>query len=124
MSDHPFADLIGMQVERLEEGEARAWVDVAEQHQNPHGVVHGAVVFALIDTSMGGAAVSVLAEGQRPATIEMQVRFFRPVLAGRLEAHTTVVRAGRRIIHLESKVTDADGTLVATGAGSFAVLEG
>lgn len=124
MSDHPFADLIGLQVERLETGEARAWVDVGAQHQNPHGVVHGAVVFALIDTSMGGAAVSVLEEGQRPATIEVQVRFFRPVLAGRLEATTTVVRPGRRIIHLESKVTDGEGKLVAMGTGSFAVLEG
>lgn len=119
---HPFADLLGLQVERTGTGEATAWVEVGEQHQNPHGVVHGAVVFALIDTSMGGAAVSILEEGQRPATIEVQVRFFSPVLAGRLEARTTVVRPGRRIIHLESRVTDATGKLVATGTGSFAVL--
>lgn len=120
---HPFADLLGFEVETLAPGEARAGIEVSERHQNPHGVVHGAVVFALIDTSMGGAATSMLDGGRRPATIEVQVRFLRPVLGGRLEARTRVVKPGRRVMHLESQVTDADGRVVATGAGSFAVLD-
>lgn len=119
---HPFADLIGMTVERTGPGSARAQLTVGPDHLNPHGVLHGAVLFALIDTSMGGAAVSVLADGQRPVTIEIQTRFLRPVLAGTIHCESTVVKPGSRVVHLESRVTSDDGKLVATGSGSFAVV--
>lgn len=119
---HPFADLIGMEVQRTGLGAAEARLTVRPDHLNPHGVLHGAVLFALIDTSMGGAAVSVLAEGQRPVTIEIQTRFLRPVLAGPLRCEATVVKPGSRVVHLEARIVGDDGKLVATGTGSFAVV--
>lgn len=119
---HPFADLVGFEVETLDVGRAMARLTIGPDHMNPHGVVHGAVLFALIDTSMGGAAMSTLQPGQRPATIEVQVRFLRPALAGVLTCETTVVKPGSRVVHLESRVFGDDGKVVATGSGSFAVL--
>ena len=119
---HPFADLIGMEVQRTGHGTAQARLTVGPDHLNPHGVLHGAVLFALIDTSMGGAAVSVLADGQRPVTIEIQTRFLRPVLAGSLRCEATVVKPGSRVVHLEARISGDDGKLVATGTGSFAVV--
>jgi uncharacterized protein (TIGR00369 family) len=80
------------------------------------------VLFALIDTSMGGAAVSVLADGKRPVTIEIQTRFLRPVLSGSVRCEATVVKPGSRVVHLEARVMGDDGKLVATGTGSFAVV--
>jgi uncharacterized protein (TIGR00369 family) len=55
-------------------------------------------------------------------TIEMQMRFFRPLTS---DATCTgrVVRAGRRIVHLESRMTDADGRLTALGTGSWHRLD-
>jgi acyl-CoA thioesterase len=119
---HPFAELIGMTVEQVETGRSCSTLTVTDDHRNPHGVVHGAVVFALVDTAMGGAAASTLADGQRPATIELQVRFLRPVLGGTLTAEATVVKPGRRVVHLEARVTGDDGRLMATATGSFVVL--
>lgn len=119
---HPFAELLGFHVEQLGVGRSAAWIEVDERHVNPHGVLHGGVVFALVDTSMGGAATSVLEPGQRPATIEVQVRFLRAVTGGTVRAETSVIHPGRRVVQLESKVTDDQGRLVATGSGSFAVL--
>src|SRR5450756_2163300 len=91
-------------------------------HQNPHGFVHGAVIFAMGDTSMGAATMSMLDERQRCSAIERQLRFLRPVESGRLSADTTVVKAGRRRFHLESKVHDAQGRWVAMATGSSAVV--
>lgn len=119
---HPFADLIGMTVQRTGVGTATAQLSVGPDHLNPHGVLHGAVLFALIDTSMGGAAVSVLDDGQRPVTIEIQTRFLRPVLSGTIRCEATVVKPGRRVVHLEARVIGEDGKFVATGSGSFAVV--
>jgi acyl-CoA thioesterase len=119
---HPFGELIGMVVQRTGVGAAEARLTVGPDHLNPHGVLHGAVLFALIDTSMGGAAVSVLADGKRPVTIEIQTRFLRPGLAGSVRCEATVVKPGSRVVHLEARVMGDDGKLVATGTGSFAVV--
>ena len=119
----PLRSHLGFDVEQSVPGEAMAVLDVAEHHLNPNGVVHGAVLFALIDTAMGSATMSTLAEGQACASIEVQVRFLSPVASGRLEARTRVLRAGRRIVQLESRVhVDAADAPAAVASGSFAVI--
>lgn len=112
-----------MDIEHPEPGRARATVDLGASHQNPHGFVHGAVLFTMADTSMGAATMSLLGEHQRCSTIELHLRFFRPVVEGRLVADTEVLRAGRRIVHLESRISDDQGRLVAVADGSFAVID-
>jgi acyl-CoA thioesterase len=125
---HPFADLLGFEVEVTEPGRARATIELGPEHHNPNGVAHGAVLFALVDTSMGGATMSVLPTGRFCASIEVHLRFLRPAQGDRLVADTRVVRAGKRVVQLESQVFVGDpaapDALVATATGSFAVLGG
>lgn len=54
MSSHPFADLIGLSTTEQRAGDSRCSLAVEEKHLNPHRVVHGAVIYALADTGMGG----------------------------------------------------------------------
>jgi acyl-CoA thioesterase len=122
-STFPLADFLSMRTEKLEPGHARAVLEANEVHHNPHGFLHGAVLFTMVDTAMGAATMSLLPEGQRCSTIEVQLRFLRPVVAGALTADTTVIKPGRRVFHLESKVMDGDGRLVAAATGSFAVID-
>jgi acyl-coenzyme A thioesterase PaaI-like protein len=55
-------------------------------------------------------------------TIEMQMRFFRP-LTGTGTCTGRIIRAGRRIVHLESRMTDDQGRLTALGTGSWQRLD-
>lgn len=119
----PLGEFIGMSIERPGPGRAVARTTADPAHLNPHGFVHGAVVFTLIDTSMGAAVMGMLPAGQRCSTIECQVRFLRPVVDDDLVCETTVIKPGRRVFHLESKVSTPDGRIVATGTGSFAVID-
>jgi acyl-CoA thioesterase len=64
----------------------------------------------------------LLGEGEACASIEVQLRFLRPVAAGRLTARTEVLRRGRRVVQLASRIEDAAGELVAVASGSFAVI--
>lgn len=123
VSDFPLGQFVGMTIECTVPGTATARAAADASHHNPHGFVHGGVVFTLVDTSMGAAVMSMLPEGQRCSTIECQVRFLRPVTVADLTCVTTVVKPGRRVFHLESRVTTGDGTIVATGTGSFAVID-
>ena len=118
----PLSQFLGMEVDSAEPGTASARLEVTATVLNPNGVVHGGVIFTMVDTAMGKAVMSVLDEGQICASIELQMRFLRPVETGSLQADATVIRRGRRIIHLESQVHDSAGALVATGAGTFAVI--
>jgi uncharacterized protein (TIGR00369 family) len=85
-------------------------------------VVHGAVLFAMVDTAMGAAAMRAVPAGHHCASIEVHLRFLRPVTGGDLRAAVEVERAGRRVIHLSGRVVDGDDVLVATATGTFAVL--
>ena len=122
-SDFPFKELLGLEVEHGD-GAAVAWVDVGDRHMNPNAVAHGAVPFALMDTAMGAAVMSVADDGKICATIEMHTRFHRGARGGRLRAEATVLTKGSRVVHLEARTTDETGRLVATATSSYAVIDG
>ncbi|GAB3016333.1 thioesterase [Nocardioides flavus (ex Wang et al. 2016)] len=86
---------------------------------NPQGSVHGGVITTALDISMGHLSKRFLSAA---VTIEMQMRFFRP-LTGTGTCTGRIVRAGRRIVHLESRMSDEQGRLTALGTGSWQRLD-
>lgn len=120
-TEFPLKDLLGFTIERGE-GLGRCRIEVADQHLNPNGVVHGAVPYAMVDTAMGAATVSILPDDQMCATIEIHTRYLSPCFGGELVATATVRKPGRRVVHLDAAVTDGDGREIVVATGSFAVL--
>lgn len=118
----PLRSYLEMDVGPGEAGHARATLQLGEQHLNPNGVVHGAVLFAMLDTAMGAATMSLLPEGQHCASVDVQLRFIRPASSGDLVADVEVLKRGRTVVHLEGRVVDAEDRLVATAAGTFTVI--
>jgi acyl-CoA thioesterase len=111
-----------MDIGSPERGRGSATLRVGPEHLNPNGVVHGAVLFALVDTAMGAATVSILDAGRICASVDVHLRFIRPVQDGTLEVAAEVVSAGRRMVQLSATATDDRGRLVATATGAFVVL--
>ena len=124
VGEFPLQDYIGFDLVEEEPGRVVATMDVTERHLSPHGMVHGGVLFTLVDTAMGKATMGVLDEGQICASIEVSARYLRAVNSGRLVAEVTVIRPGRRVVHLEGKVwSEGDDRLIAVMTGSFAVID-
>ena len=119
--DHPFADLIGLTVEQQGDGSSTLLLPVDGRHLNPHGVVHGAVIYAMADTGMGAALYSVLDAGYACATIDISISYFRPVVDGQLLCQTVVENKGRTVAHLTARITQND-KLVAQASGTFAII--
>lgn len=120
----PLAEFCNLEIDEVGRGHAVGTVHIDhDRHANPHGVLHGGVLFTAVDTTMGVATQSLLEPGQICATIEIQVRFFRPMVAGTLHADVQVVNEGRKVVHLLSHVSDGGGRQVALAVGSFAVLD-
>lgn len=121
--DFPLKRYLGMEVTGAEPGVGLAQIDVGPDHLNPNGVVHGAVLFALVDTAMGKSTMSVIDEpGGYCASVEVSLRFIRPAATGRLTATATVIKRGRNLVHLEAQIHGHDRRLFATAAGTFAIL--
>jgi acyl-CoA thioesterase len=119
---HPFAALLGFTVSAPRVGASESLLAIGAAHLNPHGVAHGAVLYALADTGMGAALVPTLCAGEMCATIQITMHYFKPVALGsEVCCRTELVNRGRRVAHLESRVSVGD-QLVATAAGSYAIF--
>lgn len=82
---------------------------------NAGGAVHGGVLSTALDISMGHACQRYLSAG---STIEMQMRFLRPVTSD-VRCTGRIIHGGRRVVQLESRMHDDSGRLVATANGSW-----
>ncbi|MCB1691118.1 MAG: PaaI family thioesterase [Pseudomonadales bacterium] len=119
---HPFAELLGFEVASRGEGQCTTTLAISPHHLNPNGVVHGAVLYALADTGMGGALTSLLAPDQICSTIEIKINYFRPGTSGSLSCKTRVVHKGARTAAMDSEIFDSESRLIARATGTFMIL--
>ena len=118
----PLGEFLGLNLDSTGNGDARGCIEVGPEHLNPNGVVHGAVLFALIDTVMGHAGVAALPPDQSCTTVDLHIRFHRPVASGQLEASARIVYQGRRMLSLSGEILDGDGGLVASATAGFVTI--
>lgn len=118
---HPFAELLDLHVDEQRAGASTLSLEVAEQHLNPHRVVHGAVLYALVDTGMGVALYPTLEADQICATIEIKINYFKPVSTGRLLCKTEIINRGKTVANLESRIY-LGTVLVAQANGNYAIF--
>jgi acyl-CoA thioesterase len=119
---NPFGHLVGFRTTQVSDGFARAELDVRAELYNPHDVLHGGVIFSMVDNSMGAAVYTRLTPEETCSTIEVKLNFLKAVRHGRLVCDTHVVARGRRTAVLRSAVT-LDGVLVATAQGTYAIQQ-
>ena len=70
----------------------------AEFHYNPIGAVHGGLACTLLDSALGCAGHTTLAAGVGYTSIDLNVRYLRPIThaSGVLRATGRVVKPGRQ----------------------------
>lgn len=119
---HAFADLIGLEVTSRGEGECITELAIDDRHLNPNNVVHGAVVYALADTGMGGALTTLLDGTEFCSTIEIKINYFRPGVSGRLSCRTRVVNKSRQTAAMDSEIFSEEGKLLARATGTFMIM--
>ena len=118
---HPYAELIGLEIEEQGDGRTVCVLTVGESHYNPHRVVHGAVLYSLADTGMGAALYPSLDEGEICATIEIKINYYRPVTTGQVRCVTEMVHRGKRVANLESSLFVGE-KLVAKANGTYSIF--
>ncbi len=86
--------------------------------ENGRGEVHGGVVSAMLDTSMGITAAAFLE--QDVSTADLSVSFIRPFTGRSFIISSEVVHIGRRAVRLSARAHDEEtGKLLASGTTLF-----
>ncbi|WP_306362491.1 PaaI family thioesterase [Nocardia sp. CC227C] len=116
-SDRPpyIGDLLGIEVDSLEEGEVVFSLRTRPDFANPLGTTHGGICATLLDSVMGCAVHTTLPAGVGYTTLGLEIKYVRAVPTdGRtLTATGTTVHVGRTTATAEGRVTDDRGRLVA-----------
>jgi 1,4-dihydroxy-2-naphthoyl-CoA hydrolase len=110
----PFASLLGIDLFSAEPDKLVAEMTVRPEFCTRPAVLHGGVIMAFGDTLGALATVANLKDGASTTTIESKTNFIGAAPAGpRVVGETTPVHRGRRTMIWQTRVTTAEGKLVA-----------
>lgn len=120
----PIGRILGFDLAAVEPGRAEVTFDAGPRHANPMGTLHGGVICDVGDAAMGIAFASTLDEGESFTTLELDVKYLKPVWSADLTATGEVTKRGRTTGLVECEVTDEEGSLVAKLSSVCLVLRG
>lgn len=99
-----------------------ATLELAPEHRNIEGRIHGGIALTLLDTAMGHAVGSLGREKVTgAATMQISCQFLAAPAGCLLEARGTVTRLGGRSAFVDGVVSDDAGTEIARAHGVWRV---
>lgn len=120
----PIMSLLGVDTASMKEGYMDLEFYAKEYHYNTIGGVHGGVFCTLLDSCMGCAVHTTLAQGTGFATLEFKVNFLKPIKieSGKMTCEGTVIHSGKKTAVAEAKILDESGKLYALGQSTCLIL--
>jgi uncharacterized protein (TIGR00369 family) len=118
----PVAQLLGIRLVSVDDGEAVFAMDVRPEHANPMGTLQGGVICALADAAMGMAYATRLEQGESFTTLELKTNYLRAVTEGTLTATGRVIHGGRTVGLTDCEVVDELGRRVAHATSTCMTL--
>ena len=120
--DIPLHRFLGVELRDDADPSAGIRFPVGTAAQNPAGMLHGGVVYALLDVASFLALLPSLADGEHAVTHDVSASLLRPVRAGAtVDVTATVLRRGRAVAFMRAEAT-VEGQLVATGQVTKTVI--
>jgi uncharacterized protein (TIGR00369 family) len=120
--DIPLHRFLGMELRDPAEPSAGIWFPVAGPAQNQAAMLHGGVVYTLLDVASFLALLPHLADDEHAVTHDLTVSLLRPVSAGkRVDVRGTVLRRGRAVSFMRAEAT-VEGEVVAAAQVTKSVV--
>jgi uncharacterized protein (TIGR00369 family) len=110
----PIAATMDFTGTEAEEGRVVFTGEPGEYVYNPLGVVHGGYAMTLLDSAMGCAVQTMLAQGEGYTSLETSVNFVRPITK-----ETGRIRCEGKVLHRGGRLATAEGRLVAESTGKL-----
>jgi acyl-coenzyme A thioesterase 13 len=112
---------MGFTLDNIEKGRAEISLIVKKEMTNPYGNIHGGMMGLVMDEVIGWAVVSLDTQTHF-TSLNLNIDFLYAIKEGeRLQAVAEVIRAGKKIIHVECRVYDKMGTLAGKATSNLIV---
>ena len=120
-SRSPAGNWLQFTLEKIEKGSATISLEVKHEMTTPYGNIHGGMMALVMDEVIGWAVVS-LDMNANYTSLNLNVDFLYAIKQGdRLKATANVVRAGKKIIHVECRIESMEGTLLGKASSNLIV---
>jgi uncharacterized protein (TIGR00369 family) len=126
--DFAFVNLLGIEMLEVDPGRARLQVAWRPDLCQPAGIMHGGVIASLVDTAIAQSMLltpeylAAHAAGALIVTVDLRIKYLRPVSGGVVICEARTPRVGRTISHSTATVTDQAGKEVATGDSIYMIV--
>ena len=117
-----FMKTIGAKLDLVEEGKVIISVELKPSMMQQHGFGHAGVTFSIGDSAAGYAALTKMGKKQEVLTSEMKIHLMSPADGKMLKAVGSVLKAGRRLLVVQSNIYSGDDKnekLIATMLGTM-----
>jgi len=112
----PYARRLGLVVEEVSPGYARASLSSLSAAERWDGIVHGGAIMSLADQAFAGACHSL---GRPYVAVQFNIHFISACRQGeRLTAEARTVHQGRSLAVVDITVNEASGRLIARATGT------
>ncbi len=122
----PIGNLTGMEFVHVKPGAVASTLPASPWFSAGGPAMYGGLLAWACDTALLGAVWTTLDASAVAPSLDLQVRFLRPVIldGSTLDITGEVVHSGRSIRVAQAEVTNAEGKTVAIASGSSLVVEG
>jgi uncharacterized protein (TIGR00369 family) len=126
----PLFRLLGVELEDFRPGFARTRLPLRDDLKNANGMMHGGIIATLIDITITQAML-MTDEYQRVrethglmTSVDLRIKYLRPLSSGDAICEATIPHLGRRISHANAVVKSAEDKPLAFGDSTILITLG
>jgi uncharacterized protein (TIGR00369 family) len=119
---NPLFQYLGVIVESISAESTVLRLPLKHEFIQGAGVIAGGILASIADEAMAHVVLANLNEEQTTATIEMNIRYLRPIKEGEISAIARIIKKGRKIITATAEVQDEEKSLLAYAGASFMII--
>lgn len=103
-SKAPFIQHLEINLEKCEPGFCTSRLKIKPEHLQQNNFIHAAVLTAIADHTAGACAGTLIKESETILSSEFHVHLLRPGTEKEIECHSKILKAGTRLVIVESEV--------------------
>ncbi|WP_053363423.1 PaaI family thioesterase [Bacillus sp. FJAT-27251] len=115
----PHWKLMNFTVQSIEKGKVSLKLPSREEFNNIKGTIHGGILAALLDTTMGMAARTQLTG--TPVTIQLNIQYLKPAINEPLYSQAKIIETGKTTCFIEGHIYNEQSERIAFSTGTFKV---
>jgi uncharacterized protein (TIGR00369 family) len=125
-----FFKLMGFELVEVDPGRAKISMAWRSDLCQPAGILHGGAIASLVDTAIAHSMLltpehlEAKARGATLVSVDLRIKYLRPVSSGIVTCEARAPRIGRQITHTSAIVTDVAGKEVAHGDSIYMIVGG